>query len=228
MVHLQDLVTQLQEDESLGKQSEDTCAMTFPTSVQRSFETDEEEERRSGTERPFNTIRGCSSPDHDSVPWYDSVNYCGVAGGFWSTNDAPETLRQSSNAFVTEDAEEECARVLRGHLMLHFGTGRPFGRRFPFHGPDSQPPKLFVIVEARGGSLGVVRSSRRGYQRAHYHPYMQRGSETPGAAPRIAGGRGHATQESSSLSRNRWSSRVGIVVPLARRGRRLAGGSPGP
>ncbi|KAL3212660.1 hypothetical protein MRX96_008066 [Rhipicephalus microplus] len=167
-VHLQDTVMKVQEDESLSKQSEDTCAMTFPASVQRFFETDEEEKRCSGTERPldtsslaaktlrnqpnsqpFNTNRGGLSHDHDSVPSYNSVNCCGVAGDFRSMNHAHEAPRQSSNAFLTEDAEEERCRALRGHhFMLPFGAGWPIVRRLPFHGPYSRPPGLFVIVEA--------------------------------------------------------------------------------
>ncbi|KAL3212591.1 hypothetical protein MRX96_008001 [Rhipicephalus microplus] len=84
----------------------------------------------SRTEEPFNTIRGCSRHGHVSVPWDDSGNYCGVTGDIWSLNYAAQTPRQSSNAFVTEDAEEECFRALRGHFLRSFGTGRPFGRRF--------------------------------------------------------------------------------------------------
>ncbi|KAL3199440.1 hypothetical protein MRX96_014078 [Rhipicephalus microplus] len=74
------------------------------TSAHCSCETeeDEEEERCSGTERrPFNTIRGCSSGDHDGVAWYDSVNYRGVAG------DIRNTSAQCS-CETEEDEEEEC------------------------------------------------------------------------------------------------------------------------
>ncbi|KAL3212575.1 hypothetical protein MRX96_007987 [Rhipicephalus microplus] len=134
----------LQENEFLGKRSQDTCAMRSPSSAQHSFNTDKDgEERCSGTERLFNTIRRCSSPDLDGVLWYDSGNYSGVTGGFWSINHTPLTPRQSSNAFLTEGAEEEFFTALRGHLMHDFGIGRRFGRRFSFREPDPQPLELF-------------------------------------------------------------------------------------
>ncbi|KAL3212569.1 hypothetical protein MRX96_007981 [Rhipicephalus microplus] len=118
----------LQENEFLGKRSQDTCATTSSSSAQRSFKTGKDgEERCSGTERPFNIIRRSLSPDLHGVPWYESGNYSGVTGGFWSINHTLLTPRQSSNAFVTEGAEEEFFIALRGHLMLVFGIGRPFG-----------------------------------------------------------------------------------------------------
>ncbi|KAL3212657.1 hypothetical protein MRX96_008063 [Rhipicephalus microplus] len=156
---------QFQEDESLGTQSqetkEDTCTMTFTSSAQRGFETDEEKQRCSGVERPMratteeqaskqaNAIRCCSSYDHDSVPWYDSVDYIDAASDFWSINYALETTRLRFDAFVTECAEEKRRRALRGHLMLHFGNGWPIRRCFPFYGPVSRPRGLFGIVDGK-------------------------------------------------------------------------------
>ncbi|KAL3212580.1 hypothetical protein MRX96_007991 [Rhipicephalus microplus] len=164
----------LQEDEL----SEDTCATTFPTSAQGCLETEEDnEERCSGTEEPFNTIRGGSRHGHVSVPWYDFGNYYGDTGDIWSLNYAAKTPRQSSNAFVTEDAEEECFRALRGHFQRRFGTGRPFGRRFSFFASSSRPAEIFLIVETPRCSLGIVGSPHRGCQRTHYQQvYMQLGS----------------------------------------------------
>ncbi|KAL3212655.1 hypothetical protein MRX96_008061 [Rhipicephalus microplus] len=166
----------LQQDESLGKPLEDACFMTFSASVQRFSETDEEDKRCSGTERPFdtcplaaktlrnqpisqtfNTIRGGSN----------SVICCGVAGDLWSINHALETLGRCRNAFVTEDTEEERCRALRWHFMLSFGAGRPFGRRFPFHGAYSRPRRLFVIVE---GKLVLARRRSIPLSRLPTHP----------------------------------------------------------
>ncbi|KAL3212583.1 hypothetical protein MRX96_007994 [Rhipicephalus microplus] len=103
--------------------------MYVPTSTQRpSVSSGANEELSSCRERPFNTLRGGSSHDYDSVSWYDFMNY-------WSVNHSPQT-------------------------------------------------------------------SCRGYQRAHNQPYMHRGSETPGVAPRIADCGGHAAQASSSQAQN--------------------------
>ncbi|KAL3209686.1 hypothetical protein MRX96_052325 [Rhipicephalus microplus] len=96
-----------------------------------------------------NAIHGCSSYDHDSVPWYDSVDCIGAASDFWSIKYALETTRQRFDAFVTEGAEEERRRDLRGHLMLPFGNGWPIRRCFPFHGPVSRPRGLFGIVDGK-------------------------------------------------------------------------------
>lgn len=234
-VRLLDLVTRLLENVSQGKQSGDMCPMFPPAVVQRYFDTEEDEERYPGVERPLNAIRVCSSLDHNSVPWYDCVNgcICSVAGNIWRANRAPRTPRQSSNAFATRDdeEEEERVRVLRGHFTPQFGTGRPITRHifFPFLGPHPQPPKRYGIGEARGCSLGVVRSPRRGCECARYHSYMQRGYETAGAAaPIIADRRGHAEPKSSSFTLNRRASRVSIVVPLARLARPSAHGSSRP
>ncbi|KAL3199443.1 hypothetical protein MRX96_014081 [Rhipicephalus microplus] len=143
----------LQEDKPPGEQKQYTCALTFPTSAQRSCgtEEDEEEQRCSGTERrPFNAIRGCASGDHEGIAWYDSVNYRDVAGDIRKNNRAPSTSFPNSNAFLIQDAEEECVRGPRGGFVPHFGTGWPLGRRFSFYGPDSGQPKDFVIDEVRG------------------------------------------------------------------------------
>ncbi|KAH7972688.1 hypothetical protein HPB52_015435 [Rhipicephalus sanguineus] len=101
-VRLLDLVTRLLENVSQGKQSGDMCPMFPPAVVQRYFDTEEDEERYPGVERPLNAIRVCSSLDHNSIPWYDCVNgcICSVAGNIWRANRAPRTPRQSSNAKV--------------------------------------------------------------------------------------------------------------------------------
>ncbi|KAL1457373.1 hypothetical protein MTO96_043484 [Rhipicephalus appendiculatus] len=199
-------------------------------------------ERYPGMEHPVNATSGYSSHDHASVLWYDSVNYSsgGVAGEFWSANRAPRTPRQSPTAFATRDTEG-CVRTLRGHFTPLFGADRFFGRRtfFPVHELVSRLPKWFIFGETCGGSPGVVRSSRPGCERAHYHAYLQGGSEISGVALKIADRRGHAEPEYSSSSRNRRRSyssftRIqrasldGIVVSLARRRRRSAHGSPRP
>ncbi|KAL1457372.1 hypothetical protein MTO96_043483 [Rhipicephalus appendiculatus] len=208
------------------------AACVPPAEVQRYIDTGdrEGEERYPGVERPFNVILDCSSHNHDSVPWYDFMNYCGcgIAGNLWSADRAPREQRRNSKAFATRDAQEEC--VLRGHFTPQFGTGRPFGHRifFPFYGPDSRPPKAFVVGEARGCSRGVLRSPRRSCKGAHDHHYLHRSSEVTGAARWIAHRRGHAAPESSSFRRRQRASLDGIVVPLARLERRSAHGSPRP
>ncbi|KAL3212594.1 hypothetical protein MRX96_008004 [Rhipicephalus microplus] len=59
--------------------------MFFPALTQRpSVTSGADEERSSCTERPFNTLRGGSSHDYDSVTWYGSMN-------FWSVNHSPQT-----------------------------------------------------------------------------------------------------------------------------------------
>ncbi|KAL3203140.1 hypothetical protein MRX96_042151 [Rhipicephalus microplus] len=132
--------------------------MTFPTSVQRISETDEEQKCCSGTERPFDTCpfvaktlrnQPISQPFNTIRGGFNCVICCGVAGDSWSINHALETPRQSCNTFVTEDTEEELCRALRGHFMLPFGAGQHIRRRFPFHGPHSRPRRLFVIAEGK-------------------------------------------------------------------------------
>ncbi|KAL3199442.1 hypothetical protein MRX96_014080 [Rhipicephalus microplus] len=114
------------QDESLGEQSEDTCSTTFPTSPKRFFKTDgDDDERCSGTDRPFGSIHGCSNEDHDIPARYDGMNYHGDAQVTFgaTTVHAPRTpCHQSSNAFAIEDAEEECIRALRGHFVRRYGT----------------------------------------------------------------------------------------------------------
>ncbi|KAH8029192.1 hypothetical protein HPB51_023757 [Rhipicephalus microplus] len=227
----------LQQDESLGKPLEDACFMTFSASVQRFSETDEEDKRCSGTERPFdtcplaaktlrnqpisqtfNTIRGGSN----------SVICCGVAGDLWSINHALETLGRCRNAFVTEDTEEERCRALRWHFMLSFGAGRPIGRRFPFHGAYTRPRRLFVIVE---GKLVLARRRSipcRGCQRTHCHSYIQRDSETPGGASKVSDRRRSRYPGIELAVPPSTLSCVDNVVALVRHGRRSARKSPRP
>ncbi|KAL3199441.1 hypothetical protein MRX96_014079 [Rhipicephalus microplus] len=79
------------------------------TSAQRSCETEEDEEERfSGTERrPFNTIRSCSSGDHDSIARYDSVNHSGVTG------DIRKTSTQRSCETEEDEEEKRCSGTER-------------------------------------------------------------------------------------------------------------------
>ncbi|KAH8036132.1 hypothetical protein MRX96_014084 [Rhipicephalus microplus] len=203
----------LQEDESLGEQSEDTCSTTFPAfSEKRFFETDgDDDERCSGTDQPFDSIHGCSNDDHDSPARYDGVNYRGDAGDIWRNNRACTShampkFQRFRNRRRRRRRPKNSTRTLRAAL-----------RHTPAFRTSLFDPGAGLGTTEK--ALGAIRSSRRGCQRAHCQSFTQRGSVAPGVAPSIADRKGHATQESNSLTRNR--RRSSVVMPYRGRDARV-------
>ncbi|KAL3199445.1 hypothetical protein MRX96_014083 [Rhipicephalus microplus] len=197
----------LQEDEPPGEQRQYNCALTFPTSAQRSCETeeDEEEQRCSGTERrPFNAIRGCASGDYEGIAWYDSVNYRGVAGDIRKNHRAPPDVvpefERFRNTRRQRSMRQSSARRLHATLRNRLALGTSlFFLRTELGTTKGLRNWRGTWVLTRCRSIGSTRLPTRPLPPLHAARLLvwQR---------TIDDRRGHATKESSSLSRNRrWS-----------------------